>query len=73
MVMSRDNNVGQSHNIIIVLMKGRNNLVQIFGSTLSESRFYSGKIWEHIEVGKCLLSFGRQPVVLEFANQKYEE
>jgi hypothetical protein len=47
--------------------------VQIFGYNFNESKFYSGRNYEQIEVGECLLSFSAEPFVIQFAIQKLKD
>jgi hypothetical protein len=47
--------------------------IKIFGNNLNKSKLYSGRIKEHTEVRKCLLSFGAESVVFHFAVQKYKD
>jgi hypothetical protein len=48
-------------------------IVQISGENLNESKFYSGRNREWPEISGCLLSFGAEAFVLQFAIQKYED
>jgi len=45
----------------------------MFGNNLNKSKFYSGRNSEQIEVRECLLSFGAESFVLQFAIQKYKD
>jgi len=74
MVMSRDQNAGQNHNINIdnkILWKG--GTVRTFGKNSNASKFYSGRNQGQIEVRECLLSFGAESFAFQFAIQKYED
>jgi hypothetical protein len=42
-------------------------------SNLNKSKFYSGINEEQIEVRQCLLSFGAETFVFQFAIQKYKD
>jgi hypothetical protein len=46
--------------------------VQIFGNNFNKSKLYSGRNLEQIEVRQCLLSFGAEYFVFQFAIQKYK-
>jgi membrane protein insertase Oxa1/YidC/SpoIIIJ len=45
--------------------------VQIFGNNVNKSKFYSGRNSEQIEVRECLLLFGAESDVFQFAIQKF--
>jgi hypothetical protein len=45
----------------------------MFGKNSKESKFYSGRNSEQIEVRECLLSFGAESFVFQFAIQKYKD
>jgi hypothetical protein len=47
--------------------------VQIFGNKLNKSKFYSGRNSEQIEFRECLLSFGAESCVIQFAIQKFKD
>jgi len=47
--------------------------VQILGNNFNKSKFYSGRNSEQLEVKECLLSFGAESFVLQFAIQKYKD
>jgi len=44
---------------------------KIFGKNTDISKFYSERISEQIEVRECLLSFGVESFVFQFAIQKF--
>jgi hypothetical protein len=71
MVMSRDQNAGQSHNIKIDNSSFER--VQIFGNNL-KSKFCSRRNnYRQIEVRECLLSLCTESFVFQFAIQKFKE
>ena len=43
-----------------------------FPNNLNKSKFYTGINQEQIEVRECLLPFGAESFVLQFAIQKYK-
>jgi hypothetical protein len=45
----------------------------MFGNILSTSKFYSERNYEQIEVMECLLSFGAESFVSQFAIQKFKD
>jgi hypothetical protein len=47
--------------------------VKIFGNTLNESKFYSGRNEEQIKVRECLLSFCAESFVFQLAIQKFKD
>ena len=53
-----------------VLCKGWNG--SNIGEKLNKSKFYSGRNKEQIEVRECLLSFGAESFVFQFAIHKYK-
>jgi len=40
---------------------------------VNKTKFYSGRNYEQIEDRECLLSFGAECFVFQFAIQKYED
>ena len=71
MVMSRDQNGGRSHS-----MKTDNSSFerfQIFGNNFNKSKFSSGGNKEQIEIRECLLSFGAESFVFQFAIQNFKD
>jgi len=56
--------------LILVSLGGR---VQIYGSNLNKSKFYSGKNEEQIEVREYLLSFSAESFAFQFAIQKLKD
>jgi hypothetical protein len=47
--------------------------VKMFGKNFKESEFYLGKNQEQTEIMECLLSFGAEPFIFQFAIQKYKD
>jgi hypothetical protein len=45
--------------------------LQIFGNDLNKYTFYAGTTEEQVEVKECLLSFGAESSVFQFAVQIY--
>jgi hypothetical protein len=45
----------------------------VFGKNLSRSKFFSRRNQEQIEVRECLLSFGAESLVFQFAIQKFKD
>ena len=68
MVMSRDQNAAQSHS-----MKIDNSPLKEWKSSNIWEQFYTGRNLEQIEVGECLLSFGAESCVFQFAIQKFKD
>jgi len=69
MAISRDKNAGGSHSI-----KNDNSFFErIFGNKLNESKSYSGRNYEQIEVRECWLIFGAERFVFLSAVQKYND
>jgi hypothetical protein len=70
MVMSRVQNAERSHNI-----KSDNSFFEmveefkLFENNFNKSQFYSGRNSEQSEFRRCLLSFGAEDFVFEFAIQ----
>ena len=44
----------------------------MFGYNLNKPKFYSGRNYEHTEVRECLLSFGSESFVFQFAILKFK-
>jgi len=44
-----------------------------FGNNVNKSKFYSGRNYEQIEVRECLLLFGEESFVFQFAIQKFKD
>jgi hypothetical protein len=72
MVMSRDQNAGLSHSIKTDNLLGRCGTVQTFGNNLNESILLRKKL-RAVEVRECLISFGAESFVFQFAIQKYKD
>jgi len=70
MVMSRDQNAARIHNIKIDSSFERVEQFKYLGKH-NESKFYSGRNQEQIEVKECLLSFGAESFVFQAAIKKY--
>ena len=71
MVMSRDQNAGQNHSV-----RFDNNTferVEDFGNNFKNPKFYCQRNSEQIEVRKCLLSFGAESFVFQFAVQEIKD
>jgi hypothetical protein len=73
MAMYRDQNAGRNHNI-----ETDNNSFEgveelKFGNKFNISKFYSERNYELLEVRECLLSFGAESLVSQFAIQKYKD
>jgi len=47
--------------------------VQIFGNNFNKSKFYSGRNKEKTAVKECLLSFGAESFIFQFAVHKFED
>jgi hypothetical protein len=45
----------------------------MFGNNVKKSKSYSGRKEEQIEVKECLLSFGGESFVFQFAIQKFKD
>jgi hypothetical protein len=43
------------------------------GNNFNKSKFYSGRNKEQIEVRECLISFGAESFVFQFAIQKFKD
>jgi len=73
MVMSRDQHAGRSHSIKTdnSSLKGCNS--SNIWNNLNTSKFYSGRNCEQIEVRECLLSFGAESFVFQFAIQTFKD
>jgi hypothetical protein len=73
MVMSRDQNAGWNQSMKIDGISFERVLsVHIFGNNRNESKFLSRINWEQIEVRECLVSFGAESFVFQFAIKKYK-
>ena len=71
--MARDQNAGHHHKESFIINAWKGGRVQIFGYNLNESKFYSGRNYEQIEVRECLLSLSAEPFVIQFAIQKFKD
>ena len=74
MIMSRDQNAGRSHS-----MKIDNSSIErveefkYLGTTLTNTNSIQEEYYEQIEVRKCLLLFGTESFVFQFAIQKVKD
>ena len=67
--MSRDQNARLSHNI-----KTDNSYSErVLRNNLNKSKFYSGRNLEQIEARECLLLFGAESFVFQFAIQIFKD
>jgi hypothetical protein len=73
MVISRNQNAGRNHNIKneIPFLEKRGMFSNIWEQPY-QSKFYSGRNYEQIEVRECLLSFGAESSVFQCAIQKFK-
>ena len=56
-----------------VTIKSEGGRVQTCGNKLNKSKFYSRRNSEQNEVRECLLSFGAESFVFQFAIQKFKD
>jgi hypothetical protein len=71
MLMSRDQTAERIHNIKIHNSYfERIGRVQIFGYNINKLKFNSGRNQEQTEVRECLLSFGAESFIFQFAIRK---
>jgi hypothetical protein len=56
-----------TYRVVKIICKGGS--VQMSGTKINESKFYSGRNYEQTEVRECLLSFGAEYFVFQFAIQ----
>jgi hypothetical protein len=74
MIMSRNQNVGQNHNIKIDNKSfERVEQFKYLGTTLTNRNSIQEEIKEQTGVGECLLSFGAGSSVFQVAIQKYKD
>jgi hypothetical protein len=74
MVMSRNQNAGQNHNIKLDNKSfERAEQFKYLETTLTNRNSIQEEIKEQIEVGECLLLFGAGFFVFQFAIQKYKD
>jgi hypothetical protein len=74
MLTSREQNSGQNCNMKIDVQFFENcGTVQVFGNSLKKSKLYTIRNRQHIEIRECLLSFGAECFVLQFAVQNCNE
>ena len=72
MVISRDHNAGRSHNIKIQnSLFERVDEFKYLGTTLTNQNFIQEEIKSRLR--ECLLSFGAESFVFQFAIQKFED
>ena len=73
MVMSRDQNAGPNHSMKI----DNNSFEKVeefkFWNNFNKSKFCSGRNQEQTEIRECLLSFGAEYFVFQFAIQKFKD
>ena len=74
MRLSRDQNARRNHSTKIDNSSvERVEEFKYLGTTLTNKKFYSGTNEEQIEVRECLLSFGAESFVFQFAIQKFKD
>jgi hypothetical protein len=67
--MCATGHITASYLLTYILHGAEGRRVQIFGNNFNKSKFYSGRNKEQFEIRECLLSFGAESFVFQFADK----